>query len=132
MQSRPFPRVLIILIVAIAIVNAFAQQYYWFWLMRWFDMPMHFMGGIWLAGTVLWWRFFSGRFTNEGSIKAIFVWAILGALGIGLAWEVYEAGVSYITVGHMNNMLDTISDLIFDMLGGLTVASWVWIKQRYN
>lgn len=132
MHSRPFPQVLIVLIVAIAVVNAFAEHYYWFWLMRWFDMPMHFAGGVWLAGVALWWRFFSGRFTVEVSIKAIFAWVIVGALGVGLAWEVYEAGVSYLTVGHINDMLDTMSDLIFDTLGGLTVASLVWIKQKHN
>lgn len=132
MQSRSFPRVLVVLIVAIAIVNAFAEHYYWYWRLREFDMPMHFAGGIWLAGTALWWRFFSGRFTVSMNTKAIFAWAIMGALGVGLVWEVYEAGVSYVTVGHINDMWDTMSDLIFDTLGGFTVASAVWIKQKYN
>lgn len=128
MQLRPFPRVLGFLVLAIAIVNVFAHQYYWYWLMRWFDMPMHFFGGIWIAGAVLWWRFFSGKFTSvELTTKAIFTWAIIGAVGIGLAWEVFEAVVSYLTVGRMNDMGDTISDLVIDTLGGLLSAVILWV-----
>ena len=128
MQSRPFPRVLVVLIITIAIVNAFAEHYYWYWRMREFDMPMHFVGGVWLAGTVLWWRFFSGRFTSPQNVKAIFAWAIVGAVGVGLVWEVYEAIVSYFTVGHMNDILDTLSDLVFDTLGGIVAAGILWAR----
>ncbi len=60
MPTRPFPHVLVALILAIAVVNAFAHYHYWYWTMRWFDMPMHFAGGMWLAGVAIWWRFFSG------------------------------------------------------------------------
>jgi len=133
MQSRPFPPVLVALVLAIAIVNMVAEAYHWYWLMRWFDMPMHFAGGMWVAGVVLWWRFFSGKFPIvQVQKEAIFAWAILGALGIGVLWEAYEAVVSYLTVGHMNDMWDTMSDLCFDILGGLVVASVVWIKQKHN
>jgi hypothetical protein len=114
--------------VAIAVVNAFAEHYYWYWLMRWFDMPMHFAGGIWLAGTVLWWRFFSGKFTVSPNAKTIFAWAVLGAIGVGLIWEVYEAAVSYFTVGHMNDILDTIGDLVLDTMGGAVAAGILWVR----
>jgi len=40
-----FPITLVIFLVAIALVNAFADVYHWYWTMRWFDMPMHFAGG---------------------------------------------------------------------------------------
>lgn len=131
MQSRPFPRVLVALVVAIAVVNAFAEHYYWYWLMRWFDMPMHFAGGIWLAGVVLWWRFFSGRFPSATSSgAAFFLWAVLGALGVGLLWEIYEAGISYMTVGHINAWKDTFSDLGFDTLGGVVAAGILWARIR--
>src|SRR3989344_74279 len=128
MQPRPFPALLLVLLVAIAIVNAFAEYYHWYWLMRWFDIPMHFAGGAWVAGVTLWWRFFSGRFTTAPlNKKAIFVWAMIGEIGIGLAWEAYEAIISCLTVGRMNDVLDTIGDLIFDILGGLVSAVTLWV-----
>ena len=52
----------------------------------------------------------------------------MGAVGIGALWEVYEAGVSYLTVGHMNDMFDTFGDLVFDILGGLMAASIVYLR----
>lgn len=129
MQPRPFPQILVFLIVAIAVAQVFAESYYWYWLIRWLDMPMHFAGGLWVAGVVLWWRFFSGKFASAPlAAGPLFVWAIGGAVGIGLIWEVYEAGVSYLTVGHMNDMLDTFGDLIFDVLGGLIAASVVYLR----
>ncbi len=42
MPTRPFPYTLLVLILLIAVVNAFAQYHSWYWTMRWFDMPMHF------------------------------------------------------------------------------------------
>ncbi|HAT68143.1 MAG: hypothetical protein A2481_00640 [Candidatus Yonathbacteria bacterium RIFOXYC2_FULL_47_9] len=129
MQARPFPQILVFLVVAIAITQIFAESYYWYWLMRWFDMPMHFAGGLWVAGVVLWWRFFSGRCASAPiAIKPLFIWAVMGAVGIGALWEVYEAGVSYLTVGHMNDMFDTFGDLVFDILGGLMAASIVYLR----
>lgn len=118
-----------LLVVAIAVVQIFAESYHWYWLMRWLDMPMHFAGGLWVAGVVLWWRFFSGKFALAPlTIRPLFIWAVMGAVGIGVLWEVYEAGVSYLTVGHMNDIFDTFSDLVFDILGGLTAASIVYFR----
>lgn len=125
MQSRPFPRSLLFLVVAIALINAVATMDYWYWKMRWFDMPMHFAGGVWIAGAVLWWRFFSEDSAASASRGAIFGWALLGALGVGIGWEAYEAVVSFVTVGHVNDFMDTLSDLGFDALGALLVAGGV-------
>ncbi len=139
MQLRPIPRLLVVLILAIAIVNALALQYSWYWLMRWFDMPMHFAGGVWLAGVALWWRFFSGKFPEDGprgtviSFAPLLLWGVGTALGIGLAWEGYEALISVISGEDINAMMDTLSDLCFDMFGGLVVASVVWIRRdKFN
>ncbi|MHB1118139.1 MAG: hypothetical protein ACYCZ7_01230 [Minisyncoccota bacterium] len=129
MQVRSFPPILMVLVVVIAVVNVVAQSYYWYWTMRWFDMPMHFAGGLWVAGVVLWWRFFSGKFAPASfAVSSVIFWALLGAVGVGVLWELYEAGVSYFTVGHVNDMLDTMGDLILDTLGGLVAASIVWVR----
>jgi len=131
MQYRPFPPVLVFLIIAIAVVNGFAESYYWYWRMRWFDMPMHFAGGVWLAGTALWLWY---RAENEVTIRFLKIFAIcLGAaFGIGLAWELFEAGLGLMTVGHINDMADTLGDLLFDILGGTTVAIWFWQRAKQD
>ena len=134
MKARLFPKMLVVLIVVIAVVNAFANHYYWYWQMRWFDMPMHFSGGAWISGTVIWWRFFSGNFpvVIPRSFSYIAMWGIGIAFLVGFGWELYEMIVSQITVGHVNAISDTLSDLIFDILGGLVVSVGVWIKTKNN
>ncbi len=129
MQLRPFPYTLLVLILAIAVVNAFAQYHYWYWTMRWFDMPMHFAGGMWLAGVAIWWRFFSGKFPDtRDRLLYLLMWGVGSAFIVGLAWEVYEAVVALATKGYINATADTISDLSFDILGGLVVACIIYVK----
>ncbi len=90
MPTRPFPHILVALILAIAVVNALAQYYYWFWTMRWFDMPMHFAGGMWLAGVAIWWRFYSEKFPDaRDRLLYLLMWGVSAAFIVGLAWEAY-------------------------------------------
>ena len=131
MQSRPFPSALVALILAIAGVNALAQEHSWYWTMRWFDMPMHFAGGVWLAGAALWFRFFSGRFqTASTTFNSLALWGVGASFGVGFAWEVYEGIVSLIMRGHLNAMPDTLGDLAFAILGGLVVSLVVYVKLK--
>lgn len=124
MSRRSFPITLGVFLLAIAVVDAFANEYSLYWTVRWFDMPMHFAGGAWVSGVTLWRKFFYHRVASDTtpSFWNLLQWALLGALVIGLGWEVYESIVSLFTVGHINDILDTVSDLAFDLLGGLVVA----------
>ncbi len=128
MLTRQFPLTLVVLILAIAVVNALAHYHYWFWTMRWFDMPMHFAGGMWLAGVAIWWRFFSRKFPDaQKSFSNFLAWGIGAAFVVGFVWEAYEAVIALATKGYMNAMSDTLSDLLFDILGGLVVVIFVWL-----
>lgn len=132
MASRKFPIVLVIFLVMIALVNALAGEYFWYWQMRWFDMPMHFAGGAWIAGVVIWWKFFSESPTPaQIPFTRLVLWGIGGALVVGLGWEIYESAVSFFIEGHINDILDTASDIVFDVFGGLVAAyvTWLFIKK---
>lgn len=123
MVRRLFPIILTGLLLVIAVVHVFANEYSWYWTVRWFDMPMHFAGGAWVSGVVLWRKFFSrGMVESHASFKSLLLWGILGALVVGLGWEVYESVVSFFIEGHINNIVDTASDLLFDALGALAVV----------
>lgn len=134
MIQRKFPWFLAVALFIIAGVNSVANNYSWYWTIRWFDMPMHFAGGAWLAGVTIWWKFFSGRQDISSvapTITRLIAWGVGGAFVIGLGWEVYESVVSFLTQGHINNIQDTISDLFLDMAGGTLVAILYNIKKRY-
>lgn len=133
MKSKSFPVTLALVLFLIAIVNGLAQYHHWYWTMRWFDMPMHFTGGAWLAGVALWARFFSGKFMGEmRSFKHVLLWGLGVALCVGVVWELYEMVVSYLTGKHINDMVDTASDVLMDGLGALLVSVGVWIRSRNN
>lgn len=127
-QLRSIPIFLVVLVVAIALMNGVADKYYWYWQMRWFDMPMHFSGGVWLAGAAYWW--FLSKKTESVPFLRVLTICLAASFGVGFLWEIYEAVVSLITVGHINAMSDTLKDLSFDVIGGTTVTLWAWLKMK--
>jgi len=100
--------------------------------MRWFDMPMHFAGGAWLASFGVWWQYYRRGLVATGGVLQILGVCLVFALSIGLLWEAYEAVVSFFTVGHMNAIKDTLGDLLFDIIGGTAVAILVWAQTNKN
>ena len=134
MTQRIFPWFLAAALFVIAGVNYVANYYSWYWIFRWFDMPMHFAGGAWVAGVTIWWKFFSRKQEVPPitpTINRLILWGIGGAFVVGLGWEAYESIVSLITQGHINDIQDTISDLFLDMAGGVVVAVLYNLNKHY-
>lgn len=125
MKSRSFPVSLSLLVLFIAVANVFAQIYYWYWRMPWLDIPMHFLGGMWLAGAVLWYRYFRHS-DSPLSLLSTLKSAVGAAIVVGLAWEIFEAYVSYMSGAAPNDMPDTIGDLFSDIAGGAAMALLAW------
>lgn len=107
---------LVISVVSLAVINALAVYFYWYNLLWWFDMPMHFFGGftvfffcaiVWL-GARKWVS--NGRYIFEAVITAVL---------IGVLWEALELYL-YLTYGSPGFItLDAISDVFFDLAGAL-------------
>ncbi|MFA5827486.1 MAG: hypothetical protein WC839_03235 [Candidatus Paceibacterota bacterium] len=76
-------------------------------------MPMHFLGGVWLGLAII-------LFFKINKISLILILKIiLGVLFIGILWEFFEVIINdYITQNYFN-LLDTLSDLSFDISGGI-------------
>ncbi len=119
------------LLTFILVVHIFASIYYWYWTYPWFDMPMHFLGGFWLA--MLFFYFKPGfEFRNPKFNKLpkyiITAIIILGFVAlVGVIWEFFEffcdvfiAAKGYIEVSQ-RGVGDTMGDLFFDLLGGLAL-----------
>lgn len=97
-----------------------AEIYFLYWRLQWFDIVTHFLGGLWLGVTSLWFWYLSGyigkiRFPDK---NALFI-ALGAGLAVGLLWEVYEYGVWQFTGKGLpyNYIPDTILDLIMDVVG---------------
>lgn len=116
-------KTLAFLIVLIFLVNFVATKLYWYNSIWYFDMIMHFLGGFWLGLVTIW--FLAGtresfRLSLEPkalSGKLIFK-IIFSVLLIGLFWEIFEIVVNNIFAQIPFSILDTLSDIFFDLTGG--------------
>jgi hypothetical protein len=105
----------------IASLHFLASAYSWYWQWPWFDILMHFLGGAFIGLASLWVLFHS-RYVGSfhPSRKAMFAAALVGALSVGLGWEVFEyvAGATGVS-GYESYALDTATDLAMDCLGAV-------------
>ncbi|HNW71511.1 MAG TPA: hypothetical protein PKZ36_02590 [Candidatus Paceibacterota bacterium] len=103
---------IILFILFIFVLNFLAMKFYWYSSIWWFDMPMHLLGGFWIGITLIW--FLS---LKNLSLKNVII-VILGVLLVGIGWEIFEISVDKIVTGNVFNVLDTMSDICFDLSGG--------------
>lgn len=133
MQKKSFPKKLLIFILVILLLQVIASYFYWYWRIWWFDMLMHFAGGLWVGLSILWLYFLSGRivmFPQNKTISPIVV-GVVAVLCVAILWEVFEYLVQVLfPQGTPYDILDTLSDIFFGFLGG-TAASFVFLKKRY-
>ncbi len=113
---------LALLVVMIALVNFAAIKFHWYSSLWWFDMPMHFIGGVWVGMFFSWYLF-----QNDFSLSAIGR-VILGVFIVGMAWEVFELVVNEQFARDVYDLQDTISDLFFDVSGGFAAVFYVMLR----
>jgi len=116
MISRPKIALrLAFLICLVALVNFWAGKFFWYDAIWWFDMPMHFLGGV-VISFLLAYLFYSFLIKKEATQSVIFL--IFGVIVVGIGWEVFEYIFKNVIAGQFFNTLDTISDVCFDLAGG--------------
>ena len=110
MDAKKFLTRIVLFIFSILLLNYLAMKFYWYSSIWYFDMPMHFLGGVWLGLALLWFLKI-----KEISLMLIFK-MILGVLIIGVLWEIFEIILNNYTTQSPFNSLDTISDIFFDVI----------------
>jgi hypothetical protein len=91
-----------------------ALTFFLYWSVPWFDVLMHFLGGVWIAALVYWFLRRMVPFVPLSS-QAIFAILLGATFLVGIAWEVFEYLVgTYFTE---NYPLDTSIDLLMDLVG---------------
>ena len=117
MDRKKLGKRMVGLISFIFVVNVLTNLFHWDYSIWWWDMALHFLGGMWLALLMLWLLLW------ENAQKNLISQAILGVFIIGLGWEFYEYWINQWVAQGPFSFLDSISDLFFDLAGGLTVLS---------
>ena len=80
------------------------------------DVPLHFLGGAWVALATLWFL--------KPKRKVLVV--LLSVFTIGILWEIFELWTSWLGNGEFRiRSFDTGKDLVFDLLGAYAALYWV-------
>lgn len=122
MTSKSFLIRLLALVFCIFLLNYLAMNFFWYSSVWYLDMVMHFLGGFWLGLAFFW-------FLKPKEISSKFIFKIiLGVLLIGILWEIFEIAVDETTIGEPFNILDTASDIFFDLAGGFSAGLYYFKK----
>ena len=103
------------------IAHAAAEWSHLYWVYRWLDIPMHFLGGAWLGISGVWFLQYSGWVRTYSSVAGVrtVIAALVAGVVVGIAWELYELMVWRIagTGLPVDYLTDTMFDLFMDVLG---------------
>lgn len=120
MQRRTaFGLSIVILSIIVAGLHGLANMYYLYWVLWWFDLLMHFLGGLLVGLVTLWWLRFEIPISIRSKIPR-FLTAFFAVLAVGVAWEVFEYVTGTYGVSNMDDyMFDTVTDVLMDIVGML-------------
>lgn len=132
MRSRRLTWALVYFIFFIWGVNAIAEETHLYYLLWWFDIPMHMMGGLWVGLTSLV-IYYHTPYTKrkDRSISFVISYALAATILIGIFWEVFEYSVEHFVKLNDNGLFDTLKDLIDDTIGA-SIAALIFVKKGYN
>jgi len=109
----------LILAFIVSFLNKLALDNFLYWKFWWYDIMMHFLGGLVIGAIALWAFYFFDYFKNlnKSFLNIVFI-SVSVVLIIGVGWEIFEVLVDpgYFREGYV---FDTILDLIMDTLGAI-------------
>ena len=100
---------ILVFAVLLWIANTTALKYDLYFITSWFDAISHTIGGVVVSGAIVYFLQ-SWRFPKE-------ILVLVFVLFIGLIWEVFELNMGLTDTGAPWYFLDSVSDLLFDLLG---------------
>lgn len=102
------------------VTDMVATKFFLYYSISWFDMMMHFLGGLWVGLFFIW--FFPPKDTSFVSIVKIFLFVLF----VGILWEFFELYVNNFLARMSFNPRDTLSDIFFDLGGGLLAVLYLF------
>lgn len=115
MRSPLLITLLLSTLVVLAVTHISALTFFFYWKYWWLDIVTHILGGVSVA---------LGFFVLQSFIPRIpkrylaFIPALAVVLIVGLLWEWYEVIFDISVLDPNDFVIDTITDLVMDMIGG--------------
>jgi hypothetical protein len=110
--------IILVLSLVLAMLNSYAQANFLYFRFWWFDIVMHFLGGLDVGLMSIWaYTYFVSTYCDQRKAR-LFLVTVLATLTIGVGWEAFESFVGiYLTEAHI--VSDTLMDLCMDALGAV-------------
>ena len=124
MDGKKLLKYLVFLMLFMFLVNLAASKFYLYYSLWYFDILMHFLGGVWVG------LFFLYVFSRKSQVLPSELKITFFVLIIGILWEAFEA-FSHNYIGRDSfNILDTFSDILFDLAGGLCAILYILVPLK--
>ncbi len=112
---------IIVFLIFIFILHFAALLNNLYWLISWIDIPMHFLGGLWVA---MFFGYLNQKFFRLPSFWMAALITLSFVALIGVAWEFFEFSLDKIFTHaklgtFQGDLTDTMGDLFFGLFGGL-------------
>jgi hypothetical protein len=131
LKHRKYLLELVFFATLTAVLHYLALVNFLYWNVSWFDILMHFLGGVTMGFLALFVFFTSNYLPGFAKFKynklVVFYIVISFTMVIGLGWELWE--IFYDMTDIMMDKADSILDLIMDFIGALVVVGFDF-KQR--
>jgi len=102
------------LALLIALLQFLATRYFLYWEFWWFDIVMHFLGGLFIGVSYLWLLRFEASAQLQKRVPVL-VSSFFAVFLVGILWEIFEYVTGmYVETGYT---LDTMLDLTMDIVG---------------
>ncbi|MEX2010328.1 MAG: hypothetical protein WD874_00790 [Parcubacteria group bacterium] len=111
-------------LIGLFILHLVGSFFYLYWSIGWYDTLAHLIGGVFVGLFALWVFWDSGLWNKQRpSQTSAFLTAVLVTVVVGVGWEIFEYvyGLTQSTEGYG---LDTVTDLIADIVGGTLAGIW--------
>ncbi|MBI5456792.1 hypothetical protein HY969_03535 [Candidatus Kaiserbacteria bacterium] len=116
MEARRLLFVQFTLLAVIAFLYFLGFWLYLHWVFWWYDILLHFLGGVWVALAARWIFALKG-IVPPGS------WILALVIVVGLLWELFEVVVGM--PRESNYLFDTSLDLLMDVLGSIAALMFL-------
>jgi len=125
MDRKKILKYLVFLMFSIFILDAIGQKFFWYYTIWWFDIVMHTISGFWVGLFFIY--FFSRNNLQFPSILKVIIWVAV----VGILWEFFELIVHNYIGRDLFDLIDTLSDLLCDYIGG-TLAILYFSKKLFK
>ncbi len=109
----------LISIFLIALLHILSLKFSWYYFLKWFDVPIHILGGFWVTVTSFWTFIKYNRVETIPNKKNSILIMLISVLIIGILWEIFELVSGNTSLNVRNYWQDTFTDVASGFVGGI-------------